>query len=306
MDCPDSVLCSFTQWKPQVYCPADRLSQCSDGWQGPFYVTKYRGSRTAYYANSDATFQISILKYGDICPNPGPDTIDHTKGNRRFAYRSSELHNFSGHIKLQQLPAVVFDGIKTLGILRRRKTHRGSIVEAWTHRGSKKRQRRQQQQQLHPHSISAVLTLDSSSTREKVDHFNLCMLNVRSLRNKTTVFQDFVLDHGLDVVCICETWLTSCDDAVIADLRPEGFTFKHLPRASRRGGGIALLFRDELKLTVKPLPTYESFETMMCTLTVVSTSVDIVVIYRPPNTRFNKFLEDFSLMLDELIFRPTQ
>ena len=80
--------------------------------------------------------------------------------------------------------------------------------------------------------------------------------------------------------------------------------FKHLPRAGRRDGGIALLFRDELKLTVNSLPTYESFETMMCTLTVVSTSVDIVVIYRPPNTCFNKFMEDFSLMLDELIFRP--
>ena len=72
------------------------------------------------------------------------------------------------------------------------------------------------------------------------------MLKARSLRNKSTEFQDFVLDHYLDIVCVCETWLTSNEEAVIADFLPEGFTFKHQTRATGWGGGVGILFHNDL------------------------------------------------------------
>ena len=76
------------------------------------------------------------------------------------------------------------------------------------------------------------------------------MLKARSLRNKSTEFQDFVLDHYLDIVCVCETWLTSNEEAVIADFLPEGFTFKHQTRATGWGGGVGVLFHNNLKVNI--------------------------------------------------------
>ena len=37
---------------------------------------KYLGTRICYYTNSSASFQINILIYGDINPNPGPATLE--------------------------------------------------------------------------------------------------------------------------------------------------------------------------------------------------------------------------------------
>ena len=41
--------------------------------------------------------------------------------------------------------------------------------------------------------------------------------------NKSSVFHDVVINHHLDFTFICETWLSSSDDAAIADLRPSGY-----------------------------------------------------------------------------------
>ena len=89
-------------------------------------------------------------------------------------------------------------------------------------------------------------------------------------------------------------------------LRPDGFTFKHQPRAGKRGGGIGFLFRNELCVTFKSSADYETFEMMSGTVTVINASMDIMVIYRPPSTQSscNKFLDEFSLLLDDRIFRP--
>ena len=57
------------------------------------------------------------------------------------------------------------------------------------------------------------------------DSLKMCTVNARSLRNKSTIFQDFVSENKFDIVAITETWLTPSDDAVIADLTPQGFAF---------------------------------------------------------------------------------
>ena len=53
---------------------------------------------------------------------------------------------------------------------------------------------------------------------------------------------EFVTDNNIDILGVCETWLTRDDKAVISELTPIGITFTHLPRSSKRGGGVGLLF----------------------------------------------------------------
>ena len=204
---------------------------------------KHVGARVQFYANSVATFQILLLISGDINPNPGP-TIkngqailanDHNLDT--CTYDSPTLHSInsvcsSSSKKCCEDNNIVWNRIVSLGISRGRRTHRGK-------RGGRD-------------ILKDHLKL--------MGHLKFGVLNARSLRNKSTIFQDFVLDRRLDFVCICETWLSSSDDAVIADLCPGGYVFEHRPRLSRRGGGVAFLYKDHLQVAVKPPDKYDSFE----------------------------------------------
>ena len=77
-------------------------------------------------------------------------------------------------------------------------------------------------------------------------NIKFALLKARSVKNKCTELVDYIVDHELDIVAICETWLTPNDDALIGQLTQCGFTFKHIPRAGKRGGGVALLFKSQL------------------------------------------------------------
>ena len=269
------------------------------------HVGKYCGTQISYYPNSDATFQLLLLRSGDVSPNPGPsnsghDDVSHAKHhNQRISYDRVSLHNLrpSGKTYSNLLSHEVFERVKTLGILRKRKTHRGG-------KGARKRQR--QPESLDHQELKSFA--DSSRLMTlKGNHLRFGMLNARSLRNKSTEFQDYVLEHKLDIVCVCETWLTPDDDATVADLVPTGFTFKHQPRANRRGGGVGFLFRNELKMSFSPHSGFNNFEMMSASVTSNSSSMDIVVAYRPPGPQsiFSDFLDEFSTMLDERIMRPS-
>jgi len=67
-------------------------------------------------------------------------------------------------------------------------------------------------------------------------NFTSCLLNARSVCNKTLVIKDFVVDHAVDfdLLCITETWLhLKGDDVTIGLLCPSGYRFVHTP--DRRG-----------------------------------------------------------------------
>ena len=235
---------------------------------------KYTGQSVPYYTNSVATFQILLLISGDVSPNPGPAThsgsdyfVNHNP-NDKLTYNSQSLHSLNSTTateKCRDRNSLTWNKIVSLGINRKRKTHRGK-------RGGLR--------------FSKVL-------------YAWSMLVL-------TIFQDFVTDHHLDIVCICETWLSSDDDAIIDDLCPAGFTFKHHTRAGRRGGGVAFLFRDTLTMTINVSDHYASFEVMTGVITHHGRSLELVLIYRPPGyNSFSQFLDDFSNLLEVRLWKPS-
>jgi len=136
----------------------------------------------------------------------------------------------------------------------------------------------------------------------------ICMLNPWSVRNKAICLNDFIIDQGLDLFALTETWLTGSekDNTIISALLPQGYTIKHNPRQSR-GGGTALIHRTSL--TVNALPDtsaeHKSFESLEC---IIKSSVllRLAVIYRPPPSCTNKtthqqFLSEFAGYLEQLV-----
>ena len=89
--------------------------------------------------------------------------------------------------------------------------------------------------------------------------------------------------------------------------RQASHSIHHLPRKHSRGGGVALLYKNRFKLKkLSPKISFKSFEFTDYTLNYASTSLRMVVVYRPPPSQKNRlsvtlFLDEFSSLLEKLI-----
>ena len=129
------------------------------------------------------------------------------------------------------------------------------------------------------------------------------MINAQSVCNKADLLVDHFIQHNFDIICLTETWLSVSDKhrKVIGDLTLAGFTFYHVPRPNRLGGGIAILYRESIKRGATSSFTASSFESLCCDFQFpgTSTPIKILVLYRPPYSRKNKistaaFIDEFA------------
>ena len=59
---------------------------------------------------------------------------------------------------------------------------------------------------------------------------NGCLLNVRSIRNKSASFLEFVKDNNADLIAVTETWLRPEDtESFITRITPPRYKFTHVP-----------------------------------------------------------------------------
>ena len=131
----------------------------------------------------------------------------------------------------------------------------------------------------------------------------LCHINCRSVCNKASEVSDIIKDHDVDLCALGETWLKGDDrdKPVVAELLPDGFKIEHMARA-KRGGGVALVFREHISVAQKRRSNWESFEYMEC-LVQTNVPLRLVIVYRPPHhgNSFNTFINDFTAYLEQLI-----
>ena len=146
--------------------------------------------------------------------------------------------------------------------------------------------------------------LNSSSANS----LNFCLLNARSIINKTLQIKDFVVDKNIDILALTETWLKPDDrsDYTIRDISPTGYAFVHTPRPNGNGGGVGLLYRKNLKMEQIKSDPFKSFEFKELLLHSSASIIRIIVIYRPPISAKNghthaAFLDDFSSLLERLV-----
>ena len=71
----------------------------------------------------------------------------------------------------------------------------------------------------------------------------VALLNVRSIRNKGALLADCVCVHDIDMLCLTETWLSNKYESLVASPTPDGYTFHHVPRHGRRGGGVGIMLK---------------------------------------------------------------
>ena len=75
---------------------------------------------------------------------------------------------------------------------------------------------------------------------------------LRSLTSKAVTVNELITDHNIDVIGLTETWLKPEEITVIIEASPPGYTSDHIPRASRKGGGAANIYKSKFQFTKKP------------------------------------------------------
>ena len=138
--------------------------------------------------------------------------------------------------------------------------------------------------------------------------FRIALFNAQSVGSseKRADISTFVTDTRIDLLFITETWLNPRgDEAKIAELAPSGYSARSFPRRSR-GGGLAVIFRDTLStnLTFKTKFDFDhsSFELIQVSVTLQTSALHFMCMYRPPPSRKNKLTDSlFSEQFPDLI-----
>ena len=78
-------------------------------------------------------------------------------------------------------------------------------------------------------------------------------INIRSVRNKSVTFADFINRSKSDVIVVTETSLRPDDtDSFIASVTPLGYKCTHVPRPEEKGSGVRFFIGDNIDYKALP------------------------------------------------------
>ncbi len=88
-----------------------------------------------------------------------------------------------------------------------------------------------------------------SSSKSSASYCHAALLNCRSISDKAPYLNEFITDNSLDILFLTETWQVPDDFLQLNILTPHGFKYLSRPRLHGRGGGLAVIYRDNLRIT---------------------------------------------------------
>ena len=134
---------------------------------------------------------------------------------------------------------------------------------------------------------------------------NFGLINARSAVKKASLIHDVIADYRLDLLVITETWIPSdAPNAVKLDTAPSGYRIVHAHRgtaAEGRGGGIAVVYRETVNLSVVDFGHFGEFESLFVKINSSESPVIVSCIYRIPGSVSTAFCNDISDILEQLM-----
>ena len=98
----------------------------------------------------------------------------------------------------------------------------------------------------------------------KLFHLSGLMANCQSIRNKDLIVHEHLVANNLEFAILTETWLTDNLDAIVwcltSLLQNSGFNLLTSNHNSRRGGGLAIVYKDGLEVDLIQKGELPSFD----------------------------------------------
>jgi len=118
----------------------------------------------------------------------------------------------------------------------------------------------------------------------EIINMKVISMNARSVKNKAADIASFITDEQIDILVITETWLRSGegDKVVKGELVPKGYKLIHAPRVKRRGGGVGIVIRNDIRFEKQNITQYSAFESLEGLIHSANDCIRLCVIYRPP------------------------
>lgn len=129
---------------------------------------------------------------------------------------------------------------------------------------------------------------------------NWALLNCRSIVN--TPINQLLHDNNLQVFILTETWLERATaDQELRIRLANTYNFVQWARVNVRGGGVAIIFLNELQGTwidlSHPTTAFE-YVAALLSLGVGGPRVLVIAVYRPPSRNFDQFTNEFQDLLN--------
>ncbi|XP_071754179.1 uncharacterized protein LOC139910701 [Centroberyx gerrardi] len=157
---------------------------------------------------------------------------------------------------------------------------------------------------LHHHNNPHVNTINlrpipkSPTPISKQKSLKITLFSTRSLNNKSLILNEFITDNKLDLLCLTKTWQKPLDYLSLNQTTPAGYSYMDNPRSEGRGGGIAVIHRQDLNPRPLSIPAAPSSAHLAFKIPGPKPLV-IAIIYRPPKPN-PSFLSDLSEFITQL------
>ena len=137
-------------------------------------------------------------------------------------------------------------------------------------------------------------------------NFALTLVNIQSLKNKDTVLLDHLIEMKTGICIVTETWLKENDDTWLqcSDISRNGYKIQTHNRSIRKGGGLPIVYRSDLNVSVIEANQTRSMEYAMWKVNTGTVIINIITIYHPSYLDINQstnamFLDDLADTLEK-------
>ncbi|KAG1714818.1 Papilin [Nymphon striatum] len=162
-------------------------------------------------------------------------------------------------------------------------------------------------------NVKNLTIISTAHVRLQEKNVSFILWNSRSVNNKLADVCASICEKQTDVFIITESWMSDSPNhqLTINQFRSllSGYDMLSCPRKFRKGGGIAVIVRQNLKVKINVKKKFSSFESMDLCIQVGSDMIHLIVVYRPPPSKKNKltsnqFFSEFGTLLECAVVSP--
>ena len=106
---------------------------------------------------------------------------------------------------------------------------------------------------MHAPCLQALIK-SSQPTHTMQSNMKVTLFNTQSLNNKSHILNEFILDNKLDFLRLTEIWQQPLNYLSLNLTTPNGYSYLDKPHTEGRGGGIAVIHRQEMSVKVLSHP----------------------------------------------------